>query len=103
MFNVDKLLRFRSLEVWIWIFGLAAVASMDPNSDRHLTIFLPDLLFDIQSPGFGLGHSISFLFRGELNQSLQSHYLGFPAVVIILHRILFLFFKSPRISIPKLY
>ena len=90
--------RFRricSLEAWIWICGLVAVGAMDPHSDKHFTIFLPDLLFDIKSPGHGLGHSISFLFRGDLYQSLESHYLGPLAVMIIVHRVLHLFFKQP--------
>lgn len=68
---------------------------MDPNADQHFTVFLPDLLFDIKSPGYGLGHSISFLFRGDLYQSMEAHYLGPLAVLIILHRILYLFFKLP--------
>lgn len=86
--------RFYSLEAWIWICGLAILVAMDPNSDKHFTIFLPDLLFDIKSPGYGLGHSISFLFRGELRQSFEAHYLGPIAVSIILYRILHLFFRQ---------
>lgn len=87
--------RISSLEAWIWICGLAILAAMDPYSDKHFTIFLPDLLFDIKSPGYGLGHSISFLFRGELRQSLAAHYLGPIALSIILYRILHLFFRQP--------
>jgi hypothetical protein len=71
------------------------VGVMDPNADQHFTVFLPDLLFDIKSPGYGLGHSISFLFRGDFYQSMEAHYLGPLAVLIILHRILYLFFKLP--------
>jgi hypothetical protein len=96
--NID---RYFSLEAWIWIFGLCAVASMDPNSDRHFTIFLPDLLFGIKSPGYGLGHSVSFLFRGDVIQAFQSHYLGPFAVLIILHRIYQLFFKRPHTYVCK--
>ncbi|HEY2583255.1 MAG TPA: DUF2752 domain-containing protein [Mucilaginibacter sp.] len=38
-------------------------------------------------PGCGLGHSISFLFHGDLNRSFHAHWLGIPALVIISHRI----------------
>jgi hypothetical protein len=93
--------RFRSLEAWFWICGLAAVAAMDPQSERHFTIFLPDLFFDIKSPGYGLGHSISFLFRGDFLQSLEAHYLGPLAVVIILHRVQHLFFRQPSLPGSK--
>lgn len=93
--------RFRSLEAWFWICGLVAVAAMDPQSERHFTIFLPDLFFEIKSPGYGLGHSISFLFRGDLLQSLEAHYLGPLAVLIILHRVQHLFFRQPSLPGPK--
>ena len=93
--------RFCSLEAWIWICGLIALGAMDPYSNRHFTIFLPDLLFDIKSPGYGLGHSISFLFRGDLYQSLESHYMGPLAVMIIVHRVLHLFFKQPPVPISQ--
>ena len=88
-----------SLEAWMWLCGLVIVGAMDPYSDQHFTIFWPDLLFDIKSPGYGLGHSISFLFRGDLYQSLESHYLGPLAVVIILNRVFVLFFRQP--PLPK--
>lgn len=38
-------------------------------------------------PGCGLGHSISWLFHGNLNNSFHAHWLGFPAVAVILSRI----------------
>lgn len=93
--------RMCSLEAWIWICGLAILAAMDPYSDKHFTIFLPDFLFDIKSPGYGLGHSISFLFRGELRQSLEAHYLGPIAVSIIVYRVLHLFSGSPCHQVPS--
>ena len=74
---------------------------MDPRSETHFTLFLPDLLFDIKSPGYGLGHSISFLFRGNLVESLDANYLGPLAVLIIGHRIFHLFFQQPGLPIPS--
>ncbi|MCD8741466.1 DUF2752 domain-containing protein [Mucilaginibacter roseus] len=41
-------------------------------------------------PGCGLGHSISWLFRGNLNNSFQAHWLGIPALAIISWRIVIL-------------
>lgn len=38
-------------------------------------------------PGCGLGHSIAYLFRGDLRNSFHEHWLGVPAVFIILYRI----------------
>ena len=74
-------------EALIWAVGLAIVAIGDPNSERHFTLFWPQWVFGIQSPGFGLGHSIGYLFRGELQSSLNSHLLGVPVVVVLIWRI----------------
>ncbi|ASU32319.1 hypothetical protein MuYL_0416 [Mucilaginibacter xinganensis] len=41
-------------------------------------------------PGCGLGHSISFLFHGDIKNSLHAHWLGIPAVGVILYRIVVL-------------
>ena len=79
--------RVIDFEALIWAVGLAIVAIGDPNSERHFTLFWPQWVFGIQSPGFGLGHSIGYLFRGELQSSLNSHLLGVPVVVVLIWRI----------------
>jgi len=38
-------------------------------------------------PGCGLGHSISFLFHGDIKSSFHAHWLGIPALIIIVYRI----------------
>jgi len=38
-------------------------------------------------PGCGLGHSINYLFHGDLRASFSSHPLGPFAVIIIIYRI----------------
>jgi hypothetical protein len=42
-------------------------------------------------PGCGLGHSISYLFHGDIQESFSTHPLGIFAVIIILCRIYNLF------------
>lgn len=47
-------------------------------------------------PGCGLGHSISYIFHGEIEKSWNSHPLGLFAISVIFHRIITLsktFFK----------
>lgn len=90
------------LEALIWTAGLAIVAIGNPESDIHLTLFWPQWIFDIQSPGYGLGHSIGYLFRGDMHSSLDSHWLGIPAVVILLHRIITLQIRKLRIARKEL-
>ena len=83
--KVRSLIDFEAL---IWAVGLTIVAVGDPESERHFTLFWPQWVFGIQSPGFGLGHSIGYLFRGDLQSSLDSHILGAPVVAVLLWRII---------------
>ena len=75
-------------EALIWAVGLVIVATSNPESERHFTLFWPQWVLGIQSPGFGLGHSIGYLFRGDLQSSLDSHILGVPVVAVLLWRII---------------
>ena len=99
--SLRSLLRFVDREAAIWVVGLLVLALGNPNSDFHFTIFWPDYVWGIKSPGFGLGHSISYLFRGEVLAAIEAHILGIPAVAIILWRIATLelrLFKSIKSS-----
>ena len=89
------------IEALIWTIGLTVVAIGNPESDTHLTLFWPQWIFDIPSPGHGLGHSIGYLFRGDLHSSLDSHWLGIPAVAILAHRIITLQIHKIRIAMTK--
>ncbi len=82
-----SLLSYVDREAAIWVFGLIVLALGNPESDFHFTIFWPYYLWDIKSPGFGLGHSISYLFRGDVTAAIETHILGIPAVAILLWRI----------------
>lgn len=75
-------------EALIWSLGLLFLAASDPVSGTHFTLFWPQWVFGIQSPGYGLGHSIGYLFRGDLLGSLDAHLLGAPVVIVLVHRII---------------
>ena len=85
--RVQVIRRFIDFEALIWTIGLVVVAVGDPASDTHFTLFWPQWVFGIESPGRGLGHSIGYLFRGDIQASLQTHWLGLPVVAILAHRI----------------
>ena len=92
-------LRYIDREAAIWVVGLLVVALGNPESDFHFTIFWPYYVWGIQSPGYGLGHSISYLFRGDVISAMETHILGLPAVAIIVWRVVTLemrLFKSKR-------
>ncbi len=92
-------LRYIDREAAIWIVGLLVLALGNPESDFHFTIFWPYYVWGFQSPGYGLGHSISYLFRGDVISAMETHILGLPAVAIIVWRVVTLemrLFKSQR-------
>lgn len=89
---------FIDLEALIWATGLAIVAISNPESEKHFTLFWPQWVFGIQSPGYGLGHSVGYLFRGDLQSSLDSHILGAPTVVVLLWRIVTLQYRKMTVS-----
>lgn len=95
--NSKLIRRFRELadfEALIWAVGLAIVAIGNPESERHFTLFWPQWVFGIQSPGYGLGHSIGYLFRGDIQSSLNSHLLGVPVVAVLVWRIITLQYRK---------
>ena len=99
--TMRRLLRYIDREAVIWVSALVVLALGNPNSDFHFTIFWPYYVWGIKSPGFGLGHSISYLFRGDVTSAIETHILGIPAVAIILWRVVTLemrLFKSIRSS-----
>jgi hypothetical protein len=60
---------------------------MDPAATSESSLCLLQQLGFTFCPGCGLGHSISWLFHGNIVASFQAHPFGMPAVVILLHRI----------------
>ena len=101
METMHGLLRYVDREAVIWVAALVVLALGNPNSDFHFTIFWPYYVWGVKSPGYGLGHSISYLFRGDVISAIETHILGIPAVAIILWRVITLeirLFKSIRSS-----
>jgi len=88
--NISILSYLRQIEpeAIIWFTGLILLASSNPLSDEHFTLFLPDILFGIKSPGYNLGHSIAYLFRFEIANSFSAHPLGIPAFLVLTYRII---------------
>ena len=88
-----SLFRYVDREAAIWGVALIVLALGNPESDYHFTIFWPYYVWGIKSPGFGLGHSISYLFRGDVLAAIETHLLGIPAVAILVWRVLSLEYR----------
>ena len=77
-----------------WIFALMILAISDPHQP-HLSLCLFKLAGIPYCPGCGLGHAISYLFRGEFISSFNTHPLALPALFFILLRLYRLIFHKP--------
>ncbi len=75
------------LEWVVFLGGLILLANMEtPNSGHSLCLFeWAGFEFCL---GDGLGHSIAYLFQGNINSSLESNFMGPIAVIVLSFRIL---------------
>ncbi len=74
------------LEAFFWIASIIALALTSPAKEGHASLCLIKNTGLGFCPGCGLGHAISWLFRGEIVASFKSHPLGIPATFILLMR-----------------
>ncbi len=73
-------------ELSVWITALILLAFMAPT-DNHASLCPLNSTGVAFCPGCGLGHSISWLFHGNISASIKSHPLGIAAVFVLLTRI----------------
>lgn len=67
--------------------GVILLAFMNPYVEQSATWCLFDWVGVPFCPGEGLGHSISFIFRGEFNKAMDANILGLFALPVIVGRI----------------
>lgn len=84
----------RNFELIFWVAALLCLAFASPTGEPHFTLCPLKLMGFNWCPGCGLGHSIIYLFHGRFLASLHAHWLGIPALIIILYRIIQLFSKA---------
>ncbi|WP_440999026.1 DUF2752 domain-containing protein [Fodinibius sp. SL11] len=74
--------------------GLLLLALMDPDTASGPGLCLLENLNFPYCPGDGLGHSVSYIFRGEFNNALEANILGPFALIVLSGRILYLFSQN---------
>jgi hypothetical protein len=75
-----------NIELIFWIAGLIYLAFMNPSETHFSMCPIKNLGFSF-CPGCGLGHSISYLFLGQIQESFHHHPLGIFALIVIAWRI----------------
>lgn len=93
----SRLARYVDAEALVWAVALLVMRLSDPASQRHFTLFWPEWVFGIRSPGYNLGHSISYMLRGDPLSSFEAHWLGPLVVLVLLHRIGILTLRRARL------
>ena len=94
MKNIIKHLHKNYFEIAAFSIGLLLLVFMDPYTTTGPGLCLLEKLGFQYCPGDGLGHSISFIFRGELGNAMEANILGPFAVLILSGRILYLLFQN---------
>jgi hypothetical protein len=94
MYSVIKHLFRKYFEILAFSVGLILLALMDPNAAAGPDLCLFEQLGISFCPGDGLGHSISYIFRGDFSNALKANMLGPLAVVILSSRIVYLISKN---------
>ena len=76
----------KNLELLFWISALIALGFSDPTQTHF--ILCPFRLAGITwCPGCGIGHAIAYLLQGNIQASFHAHWLGIPALGVLLFRI----------------
>jgi len=83
-------------EALVFSIGLLLLALMDPAATKGPSLCLFDQLGVPFCPGEGLGHSIAYVFRGEIHKSLKANVLGPISILVISGRILYLLFINTK-------
>ena len=81
-------------EVLAFSAGLLLLAFMNPESTGGINFCLFEQMGITFCPGDGLGHSISYTFRGDLSNALEANFLGPFALVLLSGRIVQLVYKN---------
>ncbi|WP_305364882.1 DUF2752 domain-containing protein [Daejeonella sp.] len=75
------------LELIAWISAILFLA-FTVSGSAHSSLCPLDNLGFKWCPGCGLGRSIRFLLHGEFRLSIEHHWFGIPAFLILFYRIL---------------
>jgi hypothetical protein len=74
------------MELSFWL-GSLVFLGITASPDSHFSLCFFKLCGIGWCPGCGIGHAIGFLLQGNFIASWESHWLGGPALLVIIHHI----------------
>lgn len=88
MDKIKQFLKQLPLELLIWGVALIVLFNLDLDDEAANTLCpIHHAGFD-WCPGCGLGRSIGLFLHGEFKSSVEMHWLGIPAFLILAYRII---------------
>ena len=88
-------------EWMFWIVALFLLATADASAPHFSLCPLANMGIR-WCPGCGIGHAISAVLKGHFAESIQAHWFGIPATLLLIHRVVVLFLKMLNIHRFKL-
>lgn len=88
-----KMLKRLPFELFIWMVALLLLGTADLHThgiEQHFTLCPLANMGFTWCPGCGIGRSIAHLLQGDFKLSMNEHWFGLPALLIIVKRILIL-------------
>lgn len=102
MYTFIKYIFKTYFEAIAFTLGLVLLGLMDPGAFNGPSFCLFEQVGITFCPGNGLGHSISYVFRGEIYKALEYNIIGPFAIIILVYRIVYLLSKNRQYSHIKL-
>jgi len=87
LLNNIKKIASQYFELGSWLLALLYLSLIDPTATDHVQLCIFKWFGFSWCPGCGLGHSVSWLLHGHLQQSWDHHPLGIFALPVLIHRI----------------
>lgn len=84
----------KNFEAIAFTTGLLLLGMMNPDTATGPGFCILEQLGVSFCPGDGLGHSISYIFRGDISNALQANVLGPFALLILGSRSIHVFYKN---------
>lgn len=71
-----------------FLLGALLFLALTPTGSAHYSLCPIDNIGFSWCPGCGLGRSLRYLLHADLRSSLDHHWFGIPALLILIYRIL---------------
>jgi hypothetical protein len=84
------------LEAAFWLGAMAVLGIWGADLHGHASFCIPSAMGWDGCMGCGVGHAMGLTLRGDVESAAWTHFMGIPAVGILLYRSIHLIIHSNR-------